>query len=700
MNLKRRGLGLLPPLLRLAIVFSCSTLFILINDILGAVLLFTLGLAVFILGENYNWKLGLSAPLTGGMMLLYNVIFSPPMQGGAQWFIFTVNQAGFERGLVTGFRMTGVMFISFAWLFATPIPEMYQGLAWIKFGREWTLGILRGIQILKREFVVLTQLLIIRGLKWNSPLANIKNLVPLVMAIMPRVIENAQKATFASQSHKIIHTSADPSKDGHILVQDLCVRYGKTLPDILRGVDLEISPGKFVYLAGRNKAGKTTLLRAMGGVIPWIMGEVKRSSQVRVFGTNPIETPLPSLCGRIRYVAPDPFASIHGLTVGQEISFLTRSRQEAEKALSVMGIQDLWERETTKLSGGQQVRLVLAGALASGARTLLLDSPMQELDPEGRAAFMEALEVSRKNTACTIMVADPFWQNLLGYMEEVAVLEEGSITAALSPDEFFTPSWLGRCHLEKSVIEIPRYTPGDVAGEMEHVHVALEGNQILKGFDFAIREGELIAVAGPNGSGKTTAMLTLAGAIKAARGRVRTKGSVAYVVQNANLQMLANTVEDELSFGPKLLNWSPDAARDFVREGLSWTGLDPQTCPIDLHESEQRLLAIRASNTNPSVFILDEPTVGLDSQGIKKVMGMVGDLLGLGKGVIIITHDEEIGRLANRTVVVKDGRVVDEKAAQESLAVSVSPFSAPVIRDLEDKNEQANTIRGFATGGR
>jgi len=645
------GLGLLSPQLRLAVVFTSGVLFIFVNSIIGATILFVLGLALFLANEKRNWKLALSAPLSGGMMFLYNVILSPPEYGGMHWFVFTVNQAGVDRGLVTGLRLLGAMLISFAWLDSTPIPDMYQGIAWFRFGEAWALQILRGIQILKREFVALTQSLIIRGLRWDSVWANIRNLVPLATVIIPRVVENAQKSTLAGQSHRRITSKGD----GSITARDLFVRYSCQLPDVLHGISLEIGSGEFVYLAGKSAAGKTTLLRALGGVIPWIMGEFR--GKVFVSGMLTHETSLATLCGTARYVAPDPFASIHGLTVGQEISFLSRDKRSAREALAVMGIDHLWNRETTKLSGGQQVRLVLAGALVSEAKILLLDSPMQELDPEGRVAFMEALAILRSERPCTIVVCDPFWSELIAYTDRVIVLEEGRIVQDLAPVSFFTKEWLSRCNLERVALEVTPPSSGNVLAEMQGVCVSLEGNEVLKDVSLTLREGELVVVMGPNGSGKTTSLLTLSGAIAPTRGAVKTVGRVGYVFQNPSLQVVTMTVREELAFGPGILAWSDERSNAFVESGLEWTGLSPLACPLDLHPAMVRMLTVAACNTDLSALILDEPTVGLDTKGIQKVMGLVSGMVEKGKAVVIITHDEEVARRASRVVVIDGGRV-------------------------------------------
>lgn len=656
--MKRFSLSALPPVWRLALVFGVGVFFIFINNIVGAALLLAFGLYLFLANEYRNWALASSAPFAGLMLILYNTILSPTDAGGWHWAVFTINQVGFERGLVVGLRLMGTMLIGFAWLSATPIPEMYEGLAWIKPAHAWVLGLLRGIQIMRREFVALTQSLIMRGLKWDSPMASIRNLVPLSQAIIPRIIDNSQKGAFASQSHQRAKPLAGR---GGIVVEDTYVRYGPKLPDVLEGINLQFQPGEFVYLAGKGAAGKTSLLRVMGGVISWIMGEFR--GRILVDDRLTHDTPLATLCRTVRYVAPDPFASIHGLTIGQEIMFLAPDEQQARKSLDVMGIGHLWERETTKLSGGQQVRLVLAGALVSGAQTFLLDSPMQELDPEGRAAFLDALRILRLQNECGLFVADPFWRELESHIGRVLVLEDKKLIAEVAPAEFFSGSgkWLDRCNLRQTHLERMSVTPGNVIASLEGVHVTLEDNPILYGVDFSVREGELVAIMGPNGSGKTTAMLTLAGAIRPNKGQVKTHGSVGYIFQNAALQTLAMTTEEELSFGPRLLKWSPDETSRFVTEGLAWTGLAADNCPLDLHPADLRMLAIAACNTRVSTLVLDEPTVGLDTAGIAKINKLIRSLRTQGKAVVVITHDQEIAAQADRIVTIQDGKVHEER---------------------------------------
>ncbi|PIU03121.1 hypothetical protein COT44_04455 [Candidatus Shapirobacteria bacterium CG08_land_8_20_14_0_20_39_18] len=651
MKTRKRGLSFLSPRVRLVVVFTSGCLYIFINNIPGAILFLLVGIVIYLVGENRNWKLVLAAPITGAMMFFYNVIFSARGHGGWQWLVFTVNQAGFERGLVMGTRIIGAMLISFAWLLSTSLPEMYEGLSWIKPAEPWVLTILRGVQIIKREFVALTQSLIIRGLKWDSPIASIRNLIPLAMAIIPRVIDNTQKGAAASLSH----TRTKPEGNGDLILNDVHVRYSPLLPDVLTGINLRVDGGEFIYLAGRSGSGKTTLLRVVGGIISSIMGEFMGS--VTASGMNTMNTSLAKLSGSVRYISPDPFASFHGLTVGQEITFLAENEISARRTLEIMGIGDLWEKEITKLSGGQQVRLVLAGILASTAKILLFDSPMQELDPQGRQEFLSALKDFLVQNPCTVIIADPFWSEIKPFVTRVVTLEKGTIAQDVLPGEFFTEEMLSRYSLLREFRPPMSVIPGEIIAKMDNVYVELDGTAILNGISLDLREGELVVVMGPNGSGKTTAMLTLAGAIKPIKGNVKARGGVGYVFQNASLQTISMTVNDELSFSPKIQHWDSGRIEAFVTEGIDWTGLEPLSCPLDLHPSEVEMLAISASTAGIQVLILDEPTIGLDADGIAKVLDLVQALIQKGIAVVIVTHDQQVAKTASRVVIINMGKI-------------------------------------------
>src|SRR5512146_29142 len=104
----RAGLARLSPALRLALVFSLSVVYVFVNDLRVAAAIMLVGIVVFYLSCRRSWKAGLAAILPGVMLLIYNTILSPREAGGVHWLVFTINRAGFERGLVTGMRLIGV----------------------------------------------------------------------------------------------------------------------------------------------------------------------------------------------------------------------------------------------------------------------------------------------------------------------------------------------------------------------------------------------------------------------------------------------------------------------------------------------------------------------------------------------------------------------------------------------------------------
>lgn len=189
---------------KLFVLMFVSVFFVLVRDLYGAITIFVLGLLVFILTKKSKTQIGvsLSAFVTGGMILIYNVVFSPVSEGGRSWLIFTVNSFGLQRGLVMGLRIIGVMLMSFSWLFSTSLYQIYQSLCWIKPVEPWLLSFLRGVQIFRCEIQSIVRSLLIRGLRWDSLINNVKNLMPLASVVIPRSLNTAQESTLAYLTHK------------------------------------------------------------------------------------------------------------------------------------------------------------------------------------------------------------------------------------------------------------------------------------------------------------------------------------------------------------------------------------------------------------------------------------------------------------------------------------------------------------------
>ena len=202
----------------------------------------------------------------------------------------------------------------------------------------------------------------------------------------------------------------------------------------------------------------------------------------------------------------------------------------------------------------------------------------------------------------------------------------------------------------------------------------------LKGIDLEIPLGKVTAIIGETGSGKSTLVQHLNALLLPTEGELHildktiTAGSkpkhlkelrrqVGLVFQFPEYQLFEETIEKDISFGPKNFGVSAEAAAQRAREVLQVVGLDDsylQRSPFDLSGGQKRRIAIAGILAmDPDVLVLDEPTAGLDPQGARDMMQLFVDMnKKYGKTVLIVTHDmEHVLQYCEEVVVVQDGRI-------------------------------------------
>ncbi|MEM3521736.1 MAG: ATP-binding cassette domain-containing protein [Candidatus Bathyarchaeia archaeon] len=199
----------------------------------------------------------------------------------------------------------------------------------------------------------------------------------------------------------------------------------------------------------------------------------------------------------------------------------------------------------------------------------------------------------------------------------------------------------------------------------------------LKGINLEIKEGEMIALIGQNGGGKTTLAKHLNGLLKPTKGSVIVKGmdtrntpihvlvnTVGYVFQNPAHQIFTSKVYDEVAYGPKNQGLSEEEVKNRVEMALEMVGLKgyKDTHPYDLNYGQMKLLTIASIIAiKPEVYVLDEPTSGQDHKGRKAVADLVLRLNKEGKTVIVITHDMRfVSQVAKRTILMADGKIIGD----------------------------------------
>lgn len=200
----------------------------------------------------------------------------------------------------------------------------------------------------------------------------------------------------------------------------------------------------------------------------------------------------------------------------------------------------------------------------------------------------------------------------------------------------------------------------------------------LENICLEIFEGECVVIGGENGSGKSVLMSIIAGLEKCDSGKVEAP-QVGLVFQEAETQILGETPQEDIAFGPKNLGWKKDDVENAVKAALEKTGLlAKKDFPARfLSGGEKRRLAVACMLAmNPPVIILDEPYANLDYSGVKQVNTLIRQLKADGKTVIILTHEiEKCLGLANRFVVLFKGQKVFDGAPEEGLQQNLEQWN-------------------------
>ncbi|MEG1528225.1 MAG: energy-coupling factor transporter ATPase [Clostridia bacterium] len=201
-----------------------------------------------------------------------------------------------------------------------------------------------------------------------------------------------------------------------------------------------------------------------------------------------------------------------------------------------------------------------------------------------------------------------------------------------------------------------------------------------------INDGEIIGVIGQTGSGKSTFVQHLNGLIKLQSGSVivddidltskkvdlmRLRSKVGMVFQYPEYQLFANTVEEDIGFGPKNFKLTKPEIAQLVKSAINLVGLDYDTVkdksPFDLSGGERRRVALAGVLVmNPSIIVLDEPTAGLDPQGKLQILQLVRGLNASGSTIIMVSHDmNEIYENTSRVLLFDNGRIVKDCSTEQ-----------------------------------
>lgn len=534
-------------------------------------------------------------------------------------------------------------------------------------------------------------------------------------------------------------------------VKNLTFTYPGSDESVLNDVSLEIEEGEVLGIVGPLGAGKTTLCRAIAGLAPSITGgeasgemNISEGNQSHQFGND----------GQVGMVFEDYAAQLIQLKVLEEVKtpLLNRglSPKEAEnrakELLDKVGLggQDLEKKRIWDLSGGQQQRLAIAATLAMEPAVVILDNVMDKLDPKGREQVRGI--VTELNGHKTQIIVDRDADFLLQKTGRLLVFVDGKAIAQGKPEEIVRNKEL----LERADIEPPislrvaralgmsqsPLTPKEFqqaylsmrmrnpstlkVGEHRHSKAELsaakrdfgeplvcvedvtfgysdDGAKVLKDANITIHAGEVHAIVGRNGAGKTTVVKHIAGLVQPNKGKITVCGTdtqdksvpdlgliVGTVLQNPDDQISERTVKDEISFPLKQRqyerhNWFSKQKRyedDYIEKRTS------QVCelvgiahlldedPFLLPRGQRKLVTIAAALVvDPQVVLLDEPTIGLGATAHQKISQAIASLRAQGKAVLLVSNNDDfVAEIADTVTILEQGRIVLQGSMHEVFA--------------------------------
>ena len=520
------------------------------------------------------------------------------------------------------------------------------------------------------------------------------------------------------------------------------------------GASLTIGEGEYVALLGANGSGKSTMAKLLDVL------EMPNEGDITVFG---IDTKDDDKFWDIRRntgcVFQNPDNQIVGTTVEEDVAFGPENigipnpelSERVENALKYVGLFDKKERQTAKLSGGQKQKLAIAGVLAMSPKFLLLDEATAMLDPVSRDEFLALVEkLVRENKISVLTITHDMTE--ASRTDKVYIMEKGKITLEGAPQDVLNnvPEMLEAgldspiyskllweiknatglnysledaktirsalrflgAHFTDAKIKAPSAKPkyDETLISVKNLSYAYDdkGPKALKNIDLDIKKGELLALVGRSGCGKTTLITHMNGIIRPqGEGKVefhygdtvlstskkkeikQIRQKVGLVFQYPEYQLFEETVYKDIAYGPKKMGMKGDELDKAIRDAAKQVGLDDEVLeksPFELSGGQQRRVALAGVIAmKPEVLVLDEPAAGLDSRGRREMFKTISELKKNGTTIVLVTHYmDEAYEHADRICTMKDGMIMGVsdpiKMFEDKDALREMEIRAPYLR--------------------
>ncbi len=506
--------------------------------------------------------------------------------------------------------------------------------------------------------------------------------------------------------------------------KDFSFRYRVQAEPTVKNINLSIYEGEKVLIVGPSGSGKSTLAHCINGLVPFFYDGIV-TGRLNINGSDATKMNIFELSKIVGTVLQDPDSQFIGLTVGEDIAFKLEnycvSQDEmidrVNKSAELVDIKKELYTSPYKLSGGQKQRVTLAGATVDDVKILLFDEPLASLDPATGESAIELIDKMQKQNNKTAIIIEHRLEDVLHCdVDRVIVMDKGEIIADTTIDEiirkdilrkvgireplYLTALRYANCEINNTLnlknvdtLELKEYKEKlntwyeniEVYESDENQNPILEldninfsynkEKQILKNVSFKINKGDMAAIVGRNGAGKSTISKLICGFYKPTSGRILFDGKdmvndtikersdkIGFVMQNPNQMISKTMVYDEVAFGLKIRGLSDSQIKERVYETLKVCGLyGYRNWPISAlsYGQKKRVTIASILVLNPDMIILDEPTAGQDFKHYTEIMEFLVELNKKGVTILMVTHDMHLMlEYTNKVIVLSEGEKI------------------------------------------
>ncbi len=503
---------------------------------------------------------------------------------------------------------------------------------------------------------------------------------------------------------------------------------------ILNGVNLSLERGKITGLVGRSGSGKSMTGLAAIGLAP---AGALLSGAVHLNGQSLLNLPEREMCalrGRdLAMIFQEPMTALNPLqTIAMQIAETitihqdtpkAQARDEAEALMRRVGLDpDVISpgRFPHELSGGQRQRVMIAAAIAMKPAVLIADEPTTALDVTTQAEILKLLRRLVEEDEMALLFITHDLAVISNMADTVAVMDKGRIIDADTPDNFFKKGLGGALSglvVQSTKRKLAQKTSAKrqtivEAKDVSCIYPTARQNlfssappmRAVNSVSLTLKRGENLGLVGESGCGKSTLARALLGLQPVSEGAVEiggvgfaSAGKAAMRIMRKKIQIVfqdpyssfnpRQTVEKIISEPFHLFDTPPSRAeqREQIGDVLASVGMslnDMEKYPHEFSGGQRQRIAIaRALITEPSVIILDEATSALDVGARNRVLNLLMALSDQrGVSYLFVTHDMTVIRdVADRVLVMKDGRIVEEGATSDILGHPQHDYSRSLI---------------------